>query len=400
MLRNRPGLSRQLSAAAMQIPMISSPLKQTNEIDWVQPLKQHIRSAYGDDPERYAEECNTLNRLRQDMRGAGKDSAAGRDLLYRYYGQLELLDLRFPVDENHIKISFTWFDAFTLKPTSQFSLAYEKASIIFNISAVLSCHAANQNRHEDTGLKTAYHSFQASAGMFTYINENFLHAPSTDLSRETVKTLISIMLAQGQEVFIEKQIVDKKKPGLLAKLAAQAAYLYAQAVEGVQDNVSRAVFERVWLLMVQIKQHHIASLAQYYQAIADYEANSYGQAICRLQAAQSANKEALRLANGFPNTLPSNSNLSSETGMILTDMAKKHTGAIQELLTEYTRDNDMIYHQPVPSETNLSSIPKLPAAKAIPVSELYQGQDIQRIIGPDICFPVMLRTKIDMRIQG
>ena len=73
------------------------------------PLKQYIRATYGDDPERYNEECGTLNRLRQDMRGAGKDSAAGRDLLYRYYGQLELLDLRFPVDENHIKISFTWY---------------------------------------------------------------------------------------------------------------------------------------------------------------------------------------------------------------------------------------------------------------------------------------------------
>ncbi|KAI7134455.1 BRO1-domain-containing protein, partial [Hortaea werneckii] len=266
MLPMRPGLSRQLSAAAMQIPMLSTPLKQTNEIDWITPLRHHIRSAYADDPDRYQEECATLNRLRQDMRGAGKDSAAGRDLLYRYYGQLELLDLRFPVDENHIKISFTWFDAFTHKPTSQYSLAYEKASIIFNISAVLSCHAANQNRHEDTGLKTAYHSFQASAGMFTYINENFLHAPSTDLSRETVKTLISIMLAQAQEVFIEKQVFDQKKPGLLAKLAAQAAYLYAQAVEGVQDNVGRGVFERVWLMVVQIKQHHMASLAQYYQA--------------------------------------------------------------------------------------------------------------------------------------
>jgi hypothetical protein len=90
-------------------PMISSPLKATNEIDWIQPLKAYIRQTYGDDPERYAEECATLNRLRQDMRGAGKDSAAGRDLLYRYYGQLELLDLRFPVDENHIKISFTWY---------------------------------------------------------------------------------------------------------------------------------------------------------------------------------------------------------------------------------------------------------------------------------------------------
>jgi hypothetical protein len=93
-----------------QSPMISVPLKATNEIDWTTPLKSHIQNTYGDDPERYAEECATLNRLRQDMRGAGKDSTAGRDLLYRYYGQLELLDLRFPIDEQHIKISFTWYD--------------------------------------------------------------------------------------------------------------------------------------------------------------------------------------------------------------------------------------------------------------------------------------------------
>lgn len=144
------------------------------------------------------------------------------------------------------------FDAFTHKPTSQYSLAYEKASIIFNISAVLSCHAAHQNRHEDVGLKTAYHSFQASAGMFTYINENFLHAPSTDLSRETVKTLIAIMLAQAQEVFLEKQIADGKKVGLLAKLASQAAFLYTQATEGAQENVTNAVFEKVWLLVCQV----------------------------------------------------------------------------------------------------------------------------------------------------
>jgi hypothetical protein len=145
------------------------------------------------------------------------------------------------------------FDAFTHKPTSQYSLAYEKASIIFNISAVLSCHAALQNRSEDYGLKTAYHSFQASAGMFTYINENFLHAPSVDLSRDTVKTLIQLMLAQAQEVFLEKQIADGKKVGLLAKLASQGSYLYAQALEGVQENVTKAIFERVWLLVSQVR---------------------------------------------------------------------------------------------------------------------------------------------------
>ena len=61
----------------LQTPMISSPLKQTGEVDWILPLKGYIRDTYQDDPERYAEECGTLNRLRQDMRGAGKDSASG-----------------------------------------------------------------------------------------------------------------------------------------------------------------------------------------------------------------------------------------------------------------------------------------------------------------------------------
>ena len=122
-----------------QIPMISSPLKQTSEIDWIQPLKAYIRDTYQDDPERYTEECATLNRLRQDMRGAGKDSAAGRDLLYRYYGQLELLDLRFPVDENHIKISFTWSVPESVQnsptnPIEQVRRIYSQAHL-----AVLSC---------------------------------------------------------------------------------------------------------------------------------------------------------------------------------------------------------------------------------------------------------------------
>lgn len=364
--------------------MLSAPLKQTNEIDWVTPLKQYIASHYGDDAERYSEECNMLNRLRQDMRGAGKDSASGRDLLYRYYGQLELLDLRFPVQEDGVKIGFTWFDAFTHKPTSQYSLAYEKASIIFNISAVLSCHAANQNRSEELGLKTAYHSFQASAGMFTYINENFLHAPSTDLSRETVKTLIALMLAQAQEVFFEKQVTDGKKVGLLAKLASQAAYLYGQALEGVQDNVNRAIFERVWLLLTQTKNHYMAAVAQYYQALADNDANSHGTALCRLKAAETHARDASRLASAFPSTVPANSNLSGETGIILSDMTKRHLSTVQEKFAEFQKDNDFIYHQPVPAEASLTPIPKLPAAKAIPVSELYQGQDIQRIIGPDI----------------
>lgn len=276
------------------------------------------------------------------------------------------------------------YDAFTHKATSQYSLAYEKASIIFNISAVLSCHAANQNRSEDTGLKTAYHSFQASAGMFTYINENFLHAPSIDLSRDTIKTLISIMLAQGQEVFLEKQIADDKKPGFLAKLASQAAFLYSQALEGVQESVSKGIFEKVWSIVVQTKAAHLASLAGYYQAVADDEGGIHGVAIARLYLAEKQSTTASSWAKSFPSSPPSGSNLTSDTGPVMVEMVRRHLVYVQEKLASCVKDNDFIYHQPVPSEPSLSTIAKLPASKAIPVSELYQGQDIQRIIGPDI----------------
>ena len=277
------------------------------------------------------------------------------------------------------------FDAFTHKSTSQYSLAYEKASIIFNISAVLACHGAVQNRADVKGVKIAYHSFQASAGMFSYINENFLHAPSIDLSRETVKTLISIMLAQGQEVLVEKHIAEGKPTAMLAKLASQAAFLYAQAVEGITaSNVSEVVFERVWMLVTQYKSSHMASLSQYYQAITDAEANSHGSAIARLIKAETLARDTSRVASSLPSSIPPTSNLPSDTASILTEQVKRHISSVQEKLASFIKDNDFIYHQSIPNEAALSVVPKFAAAKAIPVTELYGNQDIHRVIGQDI----------------
>jgi hypothetical protein len=128
----------------------------------------------------------------------------------------------------------------------------------------------------------------------------------------------------------------------------------------------------------------MSSLAQYYQALADDDANAHGTAIARLQAAESAAKEASRLAISFPGSVPANSNLSAETGPALVEITRRHLANVQEKRAVLVKDNDYIYHQTVPVEASLSVIPKLPAAKAIPVSELYAGQDIQRITGPDI----------------
>ena len=74
----------------------------------------------------------------------------------------------------------------------------------------------------------------------------------------------------------------------------------------------------------------MASLAQYYQALADDDANSHGIAICRLQVAEASAKDATRAAGSFPNNAPANSNLASDTGSILSEMTKKHLANVQD----------------------------------------------------------------------
>ena len=53
-------------------------------------------------------------------------------------------------------------------------------------------------------------------------------------------------------------------------------------------------------------------------------------------------------------------------------------------MEELLKDNDFVYHQTVPAEASLEPVAKLQASKPIPVSELYAGQDISRVTGPDL----------------
>jgi tyrosine-protein phosphatase non-receptor type 23 len=143
-------------------------------------------------------------------------------------------------------------DAFTAKQISQLSLAYEKASVIFNIASSLANLAATQNRSSPEGLKRAFNYFRCSAGMFLYINDNFLHAPSTDLSKEVIKVLVGLMCAQATEIFVERMIEEHKGAGLKARICAQAAFLYTGLIEDTREFVNKGIFDRPWSLLIQV----------------------------------------------------------------------------------------------------------------------------------------------------
>lgn len=234
----------------MSSPLLGIPRKTTQDVDFGPAIKSIISSVYGEDPSTYGEELTALNRCRQDaLRGSAGSDMTARDLLLKYFGQLELLELRFA----DLRVPFPWSDAFTHKPISQLSLAYEKASVIFNIGSTLSALAAAQSRSSPEGLKRAFNFFRQAAGMFTYINENFLHAPSTDLSKEVIKTLVTLMNAQATEIFVEQLTEQRKSPGLKARVCSQAAHLYGSVQQDVKDFVSKGWFPRSWTFLIQVR---------------------------------------------------------------------------------------------------------------------------------------------------
>ncbi|KIM60503.1 hypothetical protein SCLCIDRAFT_16323 [Scleroderma citrinum Foug A] len=364
-----------------QSPMISIPKKTTDEVDWTTPIRHLIAKSYGENPDSYIQECQALQRCRQDaVKGAGSDTT-GRDLLYKYFGQLELLELRFP----EMRANFSWNDAFTNKMTTQTSIAYEKASVLFQIAATQSAIATSQNRFEAEGTKLSFYYFRACAGMLTYINENFLHAPSTDLSREVIKFLVGVILAQGTEVFLEKCIEEKKVHALVAKIASQAASMYISLNEEVKDFQGKGIFDRNWVTLIQIKSKLFPSLAQFYRAQADNKAGNHGDALARFVLAESLAKEAHRSAPSFSAAFSHvSSTLPADAGSSILERTKSHLQLCTERKNEAQRENDLIYNAVVPSADVLPHIEKATVATPISIQEVYGSPDVQKIIGPDI----------------
>lgn len=290
------------------------------------------------------------------------------------------------------------YDAFSGKATSQYSLAYEKASVIYNTAATLSAIAASQNRAEPDGRKRAFNFFQAAAGMFQYINDNFLHAPSQDLHRDTVKMLTDLMLAQAHECFIENSLREKKKDSLIAKLASHAAWAYAGLVDALHDANQRGVgVDKAWTTTCQIKQKYYHAAAQQHRAAVCQAESAYGEQVSRLALGEATAKEAVKLASsgnymsslvqlggGAPSSPDAMAGVPPDCLSALQELCKAQQAALAEAHSMAARDNDMIYHDHVPKDSILTPIDRLKAVSPVPISELYGPNEVNKVIGGDI----------------
>ena len=137
---------------------------------------------------------------------------------------------------------------------------------------------------------------------------------------------------------------------------------------------------------MQIKAKYFVSVTQFHRALADNAASKYGDALVRFQLAETAAKEAHKIASTF-NTmfLPQMSpNLPADSGQSLFELAKSQLALSTERRAEAQRDNDLIYNAVLPTAETLPAVDKTVVATAIPIQEVYGTPEVQKVIGPDL----------------
>ncbi|XP_072323395.1 programmed cell death 6-interacting protein isoform X2 [Scyliorhinus torazame] len=349
----------------MATTFVSVPFKKASEVDMAKPLSKFIQATYpsGDTQAEYVRAAEELNSLRKNALGRPLDKHdSSLEILLRYYDQLCSIEPKFPFSENQLCLTFTWKDAFDKGSLfggsvklALASLGYEKSCVLFNVGALASQIAAEQNLENDEGLKAAAKYYQLASGVFQHIKDTVLSAlnrePTMDICPDTVGTLSLIMLAQAQEVFFLKAAADKMKDAIIAKLANQAADYYGDAFKQCQykENLPKYFYFQEVLPVLAAKHCMMQANAEYHQSVLAKQQKKFGEEIGRLQHASDSVKTVASRYDEYIN---------------VKDLSDK----IARALTAAKKDNDFIYHDRVPDVKDLEPVGKATLVKSTPVS--------------------------------
>lgn len=298
--------------------LLGIPLKRTLEVDFATELSKLIdatsfqtASFFKSDISKVAAARN--NAITPDI------SVGGLDALKKYYAILLQLEKKFPNNQ----IEFTWFQTLSQKShgCGQYSLQWEKLTIIYNIGCMYSLLALDSNSDSADSLKKSCLYFQNGAGCFKYVLDHQATLKTEAVVDDsTANALTSLMLAQAQECFWFKAVQDKHKDSLVAKLSQQIVDFYA---ESISDSQKGKLIRNDWTNHLKAKKAYFSAVTYYRMALSFNEKKQFGSMVKALQT-------ALQFVN--------ESTLSSSA---------KFKTVIESALKEAQRDNDFIYLQQV-----------------------------------------------------
>ncbi|KAF2461726.1 BRO1-like domain-containing protein [Lineolata rhizophorae] len=356
----------------MSSNILHLPFRRSRSAKLSEAIKQYISSKYDQHPDMFSKDLESIDQLRSGAINALEPHPSGIKKLQSYAAQLVWIGGKFPVD---IGVDFTWYPALGYnrsRPVSQNNIRFELANVLFNLSAMYSQLATSANRATAEGLKTACNYFCLAAGVLSHLKTvvipDLRTSPPEDMDETTLESLEQLLLAQGQECFWQKAVVDKLKDVSIARLAAKVSDLYSDAGDW---GVKSASISSEWIHHMSAKHHHFAAAAQYRAACDCLEKRKYGEEVARLKDSLACVTEALREQRYIGKAV-----LNDLNGL---------KNRVQEDLKRAEKDNDMIYLLPVPPKPELKTLDrstmvslKTPKEVSDPLSMLGDNGELGR----------------------
>ncbi|XP_052849573.1 rhophilin-2-A isoform X1 [Drosophila gunungcola] len=256
------------------MPMIPLGLKETKEINFMEPFSDFILEHYSEEPSIYIDAIADMTDTRQASKTPSRD-ALGVALLFRYYNTLYYVERRFFPPDRNLGVYFEWYDSLTGVPSCQRTIAFEKACTLFNLGGIYTQIGARHDRTTERGLDLAVDSFLRAAGVFRHIYDTFTNAPSMDLKPQVLDVLVSLMLSQARECLFEKLQLQIEAIGLsefscafrdLAGEAAQISHEYNEMHKNIQANDTHTYLPECWAGLVPVKAELYKAFAHFYKA--------------------------------------------------------------------------------------------------------------------------------------
>jgi len=250
----------------------------------------------------------------------------------------------------------------TERPISQNNLKYELCNILYNLAALYSQLAVSVSRSSPDGLKSAANYFCLAAGVISHMKNTVLPElraePVEDMDIATLESLQELLLAQAQECFWQKAVMDGYKDASIAKLAARVSDLYSAAGDWA---VQSEAISSEWIHHMTAKHHHFAAAAQYRQACDCLEKRKYGEEVARLRDSMQCVTEALKESRYVNKIVQAD----------LNGLKNK----VSEDLKRAEKDNDLIYLNPVPPKSELKTLERANMVIARVPKEVSEPQE-------------------------
>ncbi|CAF1156375.1 unnamed protein product [Rotaria sp. Silwood1] len=355
-----------------RLSAISFDLKLSIEsVDLCEKIPNYITVNYQENGANFSNECEQINRLRENAINCSTDESSVR-CLKRYYCQLQLLRNRFPMlPDTECSVRFTWEDGFQKDENTYNDIRFEEACILYNIGAIYSKLGANEIRKTHDSLKNACTYFRYAAACFEKLRDQYIPY-STDFTSELLTCQVDILLAQAHEAVLEKSLFDQRPHSINAHLAMQISEYYQMALlnlmkPGISSITSNKF--REWRVALIYKISYYLAITYYCNGLIADENKKHGEAVCYFENAIERLKDGWKTAE----------KISTDKTNLYKDAHSFTIDIIMEKYKIVKRDNDSVYFEKVPA---LSSLPIVQGA-IVAKSQSFDCHDPD-VSGPDI----------------